>query len=103
MSGNAAATVEFDRAAKQYAGSEDYAIRDLTLTIPAGKLTIFIGPSGSGKTPAMRLVNRMIELSGGDVRVDGDPIKDRRPADLRRGIGYPIQQSGLFPHQTVAE
>jgi osmoprotectant transport system ATP-binding protein len=98
-----AATVEFDRAAKQYPGSEDYALRDLTLTIPAGKLTIFIGPSGSGKTTAMRLVNRMIELSGGDVRVDGVSVKDRSPAELRRGIGYAIQQIGLFPHQTVAE
>src|ERR1044071_7247757 len=100
---SAAATVEFDRAAKQYAGSEDYAIRDLTLTIPAGKLTIFIGPSGSGKTTAMRLVNRMIALSGGDVRVDRVRVKAPPPAELRRGIGYAIQQIGLFPHQTVAE
>jgi osmoprotectant transport system ATP-binding protein len=103
MSASAAATVEFDHAAKQYEGTDEFAIRDLSLTIPAGKLTIFIGPSGSGKTTAMRLVNRMIELSGGDVRVDGVSVKDRSPAELRRGIGYAIQQIGLFPHQTVAE
>ena len=57
-----AATVEFDHAAKSYPGSDEPAIRDLSLEVPPGKLTIFIGPSGSGKTTAMRLVNRMIEL-----------------------------------------
>jgi osmoprotectant transport system ATP-binding protein len=103
MSASSAATVEFDHAAKQYPGTEEYAIRDLTLEVPPGKLTIFIGPSGSGKTTAMRLVNRMIELTGGDVRVDGVSVADRSPAELRRGIGYAIQQIGLFPHQTVAE
>lgn len=103
MPASAAATVEFDHAAKQYPGTEEYAIRDLSLTIPPGKLTIFIGPSGSGKTTAMRLVNRMIELTSGDVLVDGVSVRDRSPAELRRGIGYAIQQIGLFPHQTVAE
>src|SRR3954469_13273888 len=98
-----AATVEFDHASKSYPGSDAPAIEDLSLEIPAGKLTIFIGPSGSGKTTAMRLVNRMIELTSGDVRVDGVSVKDQTPAQLRRGIGYAIQQIGLFPHQTVAE
>jgi osmoprotectant transport system ATP-binding protein len=98
-----AATVAFDHAAKTYPGTEEPAIQDLTLEVPAGKLTIFIGPSGSGKTTAMRLVNRMIELTSGDVRVDGVSVRDQSPADLRRGIGYAIQQIGLFPHQTVAE
>ena len=98
-----AATVEFDHVAKVYPGTEEPAIQDLSLEVPAGKLTIFIGPSGSGKTTAMRLVNRMIELTSGDVRVDGVSVKDQSPADLRRGIGYAIQQIGLFPHQTVAE
>jgi osmoprotectant transport system ATP-binding protein len=103
MPGSSAATVEFDHAAKTYPGTDEPAIQDLTLEVPAGKLTIFIGPSGSGKTTAMRLVNRMIELTSGDVRVDGVSVKDQAPADLRRGIGYAIQQIGLFPHQTVAE
>lgn len=103
MPAPSAATVEFDHVAKQYPGTDEYAIQDLSLTIPAGRLTIFIGPSGSGKTTAMRLVNRMIELTSGDVRVDGVSVKDRSPAQLRRGIGYAIQQIGLFPHQTVAE
>jgi osmoprotectant transport system ATP-binding protein len=98
-----AATVEFDHASKTYPGTDEPAIRDLTLEVPAGKLTIFIGPSGSGKTTAMRLVNRMIELTSGDVRVDGVSVGDQSPAQLRRGIGYAIQQIGLFPHLTVAD
>src|SRR6195952_1919024 len=98
-----AATVEFDHAAKSYPGTDAPAIEDLSLAVEAGKLTIFIGPSGSGKTTAMRLVNRMIELTSGDVRVDGVSVKDQTPAELRRGIGYALQQIGIFPHQTVAE
>jgi osmoprotectant transport system ATP-binding protein len=98
-----AATVEFDHASKTYPGTDEPAIGDLTLEVPAGKLTIFIGPSGSGKTTAMRLVNRMIELTSGDVRVDGVSVGDQSPSQLRRGIGYAIQQIGLFPHLTVAD
>jgi osmoprotectant transport system ATP-binding protein len=98
-----AATVEFDHAAKSYPGTDEPAIRDLSLEVPPGKLTIFIGPSGSGKTTAMRLVNRMLELTSGDVRVDGVSVRDRPAAQLRRSMGYAIQQIGLFPHQTVAE
>src|SRR3954447_20461989 len=96
-----AATVEFDHAAKTYPGTPDPAIQDLTLEVPPGELTIFIGPSGSGKTTAMRLVNRMLELTSGDVRVDGVSVRDRPAAELRRGIRYAIQQIGLFPHQTL--
>src|SRR4051794_12183149 len=98
-----AATVEFDHAAKSYPGTAEPAIQDLSLEVVPGKLTIFIGPSGSGKTTAMRLVNRMLELTSGDVRVDGVSVRDRPAAELRRSIGYAIQQIGLFPHQTVAE
>jgi osmoprotectant transport system ATP-binding protein len=103
VSTSAAATVEFDHARKVYDDAEHPAITDFSLEVPAGELTIFIGPSGSGKTTAMRLVNRMIELTSGDVRVDGVSVRDRPPAELRRGIGYAIQQIGLFPHLTVAE
>jgi osmoprotectant transport system ATP-binding protein len=103
VSSPSAATVEFDHAAKSYPGTDEPAIRDLSLEVPPGKLTIFIGPSGSGKTTAMRLVNRMIELTSGDVRVDGVSVRDRPADELRRGIGYAIQQIGLFPHLTVAE
>ncbi|HEU4976669.1 MAG TPA: ATP-binding cassette domain-containing protein [Baekduia sp.] len=98
-----AATLEFDRASKRYPGAAEPAIRELSLEVAAGEVCILIGPSGCGKTTAMRLVNRMIELTSGDVRLDGVSIRDRPPAELRRHIGYAIQQIGLFPHQTVAE
>src|SRR3954464_4835096 len=98
-----AATVEFDHAAKTSPGPDEPAIHDLSLEIPPGKLTIFIGPSGSGKTTAMRLVDRMIGLRSGALRVAGVPVRGQPPAVLRRLIAYAIQQIGLFPHQTVAE
>jgi osmoprotectant transport system ATP-binding protein len=98
-----AATVEFVNVAKQYPGQAEPAIRDLSFTVPAGEVCVLVGPSGCGKTTALRLVNRMIELSGGDILIDGVSIRTRRPAELRRGIGYVIQQIGLFPHLTIAE
>src|SRR5919202_4071485 len=99
----AAATLEFRRASKRYPGSAEPAIRELSLEVPAGELCILVGPSGCGKTTAMRLVNRMIELTSGDVLLDGVSVRERPAAELRRHIGYAIQQIGLFPHQTVAE
>ena len=64
---------------------------------------MLVGPSGSGKTTAMRLINRMIPLTGGDILLGGRSVLEREPDELRREIGYVIQQIGLFPHQTVAE
>jgi osmoprotectant transport system ATP-binding protein len=71
--------------------------------VPAGEVCVLVGPSGCGKTTAMRLVNRMIELSAGDILLDGRSVREREPAELRREVGYAIQQIGLFPHRTVAE
>jgi osmoprotectant transport system ATP-binding protein len=88
---------------KRYAGQRKPAISDLSLTVPAGEVCVLVGPSGSGKTTAMRLINRMIEPSGGDILLDGRSVLQRDPGELRRQIGYVIQQIGLFPHQTVAE
>jgi osmoprotectant transport system ATP-binding protein len=103
MVSSTAATVAFDHVSKTYPGAAEPAIRDLTLEVPAGGICILIGPSGCGKTTAMRLVNRMIDLTSGDVRVDGVSVMDRSPAELRRSMGYAIQQIGLFPHLTVAD
>jgi osmoprotectant transport system ATP-binding protein len=64
---------------------------------------VLVGPSGCGKTTAMRMVNRMIEISEGDILLDGQSVKTRNPPELRREIGYVIQQVGLFPHMTIAE
>jgi osmoprotectant transport system ATP-binding protein len=98
-----AATLELRHISKRYPGTDEPAIADLSLEVPAGEICVLVGPSGCGKTTAMRLVNRMIEPTSGDILVDGVSIIDRKPSELRREIGYAIQQIGLFPHQTIAE
>jgi osmoprotectant transport system ATP-binding protein len=98
-----AATLEFRNVSKTYDGSDVPAIQDLSFEVPAGQICVLVGPSGCGKTTAMRLVNRMIEMTSGDILVGGKSVRERHPADLRREIGYAIQQIGLFPHQTIAE
>ena len=97
-----AATLEFREATKFYAGSSEPAVDRLSLEVGAGEICVLVGPSGCGKTTAMRMVNRMIEMSSGDILLDGRSVTERRPAELRREIGYAIQQVGLFPHMTVA-
>jgi osmoprotectant transport system ATP-binding protein len=98
-----AATLEFRNVSKTYEGSGEPAIQDLSFEVPAGDICVLVGPSGCGKTTAMRLVNRMIEMTSGDILVGGVSVRTRRPAELRREIGYAIQQIGLFPHQTIGE
>ena len=98
-----AATLEFRDATKQYAGRDRPAVDHLSLTVPAGEICVLVGPSGCGKTTAMRMVNRMIEITGGDILLDDQSVRGRPPAELRRQIGYVIQQVGLFPHQTIGE
>jgi len=98
-----AAQLELRHVSKRYPGQREPAIGDLSFTVPAGEVCVLVGPSGSGKTTAMRLINRMVPLSGGDILLGGRSVLDREPRELRREIGYVIQQIGLFPHQTVAE
>jgi osmoprotectant transport system ATP-binding protein len=98
-----AASLEFRQATKQYPGSSSPALNELTLEVPAGEICVLVGPSGCGKTTAMRMVNRMIEITSGDILLGGESIKARDPVQLRRTIGYVIQQVGLFPHRTIAE
>src|SRR3954462_11476515 len=97
-----AATLEFRNATKRYPGQDQAAVDGLSLEVPAGEICVLVGPSGCGKTTAMRMVNRMIDITEGDIFVDGQSVKDRNPAELRRDIGYAIQQIGLFPHLTIA-
>jgi osmoprotectant transport system ATP-binding protein len=101
MSG--AAEIVFDRVTKRYAGREGAALQELSLTIPAGTFCVLVGPSGGGKTTALKLVNRLIPFDDGDIRIDGRSISDLPPVELRRGIGYVIQNAGLFPHMTVGD
>ena len=98
-----AASLEFREATKQYPGAEHPAVDHLSLHVPAGEICVLVGPSGCGKTTAMRMVNRMIDISEGDILVGGESVRNRRPSELRREIGYVIQQIGLFPHKTIGE
>ena len=98
-----ASAVRYEGATKRYGDSESAAVDDLTLEAPAGEICVLVGPSGCGKTTAMRLVNRTVELTDGDVLVGGESVRDREPARLRREIGYVIQEIGLFPHRTIGE
>src|ERR1700751_2787631 len=96
-----AAELVFDEATKVYPGREGAAVDHLSLTVPAGEICVLVGPSGGGKTTALKLVNRLIPLTSGYIRIDGRWIGDYDLIELRRSIGYVIQQVGLFPHMTV--
>ena len=97
-----AAEIVFSGVTKRYPGRERPAVDDLSLTIGAGEICMLVGPSGAGKTTALKLINRLIELDAGDITIDGRSVRGLELSELRRGIGYVIQQIGLFPHMTVA-
>jgi osmoprotectant transport system ATP-binding protein len=98
-----AVSLEFREATKVYPGASEPAVDKLSLEVPAGEICVLVGPSGCGKTTAMRMVNRLIDITSGDILIDGRSVTDRKPAELRREIGYAIQQIGLFPHRTVGQ
>jgi osmoprotectant transport system ATP-binding protein len=100
-SSSTAAPLEFVGVTKRYPNAESAAIDDLSFTVPAGEVCVLVGPSGCGKTTAMRLVNRMIDLTSGDILIDDATIKGRSTTELRRDIGYVIQHVGLFPHLNI--
>ncbi|MFF8281282.1 ABC transporter ATP-binding protein [Streptomyces albus] len=99
----AAQDIVFDHVVKTYPNAAAPAVDDLSLTVPAGEICVLLGPSGSGKTTALMMVNRLAEITGGDIRIGGRSIRDLDPIRLRRSIGYVIQQTGLFPHLSIAE
>ncbi len=78
------------------------AVSDLTLEVPEGEICVLVGPSGCGKTTTLKMINRLIEPTGGRIYLNGDDVTEVDPVGLRRRIGYVIQQVGLFPHQTIA-
>ncbi len=94
--------IAFEHINKTYPGGT-VAVRDLTLTVAEGETLVLLGTSGSGKTTTMKMVNRLIEPTGGQIRIAGQDIMAQDAVTLRRGIGYAIQHIGLFPHMTVAE
>jgi len=95
--------IHLDKVTKVYPGSETPAVEELTMDINEGEILVLVGPSGCGKSTTLRLINRMIEPSGGSIIFGGEDVTDVDPDKLRRRIGYVIQQIGLFPHQTIAQ
>jgi osmoprotectant transport system ATP-binding protein len=94
--------ITFERVTKRYPDGT-VAVDALDLEVPAGKTVVLVGPSGCGKTTTLRMVNRLVEPTEGRVLLDGADVRQQNPARLRRGIGYVIQQTGLFPHRTVED
>ena len=104
MQEGAGAVVAFEHVTKRYGGpGTPPAVDDLTLTVPAGEICVLVGPSGCGKTTSMKMVNRLIEPTSGRITVGGEDVTSLPAVELRRRIGYVIQQVGLFPHLTVGE
>jgi osmoprotectant transport system ATP-binding protein len=93
--------IEFDAVSKRY--GERIVIDRLSLRIERGELFVLVGASGSGKSTLLRMINRLVEVDAGQLRVDGRDVRQQSLETLRRGIGYAIQSSGLFPHWTVAQ
>ena len=101
---SSAAVVTLDHVSKRYGPADaPLAVSDLSLTIPAGEIVVLVGPSGCGKTTTMKMINRLIEPTSGRITIDGEDVMALPAVELRRRIGYVIQQVGLFPHLTVAE
>jgi osmoprotectant transport system ATP-binding protein len=94
--------ITFDRVSKRYPDGT-VAVDALSLEIPAGQTMVLVGPSGCGKTTSLRMINRLIEPTEGTIFIDGQDVLKAHPAALRRGIGYVIQQTGLFPHRTIQD
>ena len=93
--------ISLEHVTKRY--GERVAVDDLSVDIAAGELAVLVGPSGCGKTTTLRMINRLVEPTSGTIRVDGRDTRERPVTELRRSIGYVIQQGGLLPHLTVAE
>ena len=94
--------IRLDNVSKQFDGSSSLAVSSLSLEIEEGSIVVLIGPSGCGKTTTLRMINRLIEPTSGRIEINGEDVTQRPVADLRREIGYVIQQVGLFPHLTIA-
>ncbi len=104
MSGlpSAAAAVDLRQVTKRYGEQSRPAVDALSLDIAAGEVCVLVGPSGCGKTTALKMINRLIEPTSGEITIDGRDARALAPAQLRRRIGYVIQQVGLLPHLTIA-
>jgi osmoprotectant transport system ATP-binding protein len=95
--------IELDHVSKVYPGAKQPAVDDVSLEIPAGEIVVFVGPSGCGKTTTMRMINRLSEPTSGRILIGDKDALSIKPTELRRSIGYAIQQAGLFPHMTIRQ
>jgi osmoprotectant transport system ATP-binding protein len=95
--------IRLDGITKRFPGAATPAVDDLSLVIPRGSIVALIGPSGCGKTTTLRMINRLIEPTEGRIEIEGRDVTHTPVTELRRGIGYVIQQVGLFPHRTIAQ
>jgi len=95
--------IVFEHVSKRFPDATALAVDDVTLGIPAGNTVVILGASGSGKTTLLKMVNRLFEPTSGRILVEGSEVHEHEPTELRRRIGYVIQQIGLFPHWTVAQ
>ncbi|MGW0423991.1 betaine/proline/choline family ABC transporter ATP-binding protein [Streptomyces sp. NPDC003015] len=102
-SGTLGASIELENLTKRYPGSPQPAVDNVTLDIRAGETVVFVGPSGCGKSTTLKMINRLIEPTGGRIRINGEDVTDIDPVKLRRKVGYAVQSAGLFPHMTVAQ
>ena len=103
MTEHQAVDIELENVTKRYPGGKQAAVEDFSMTISAGEVVVFVGPSGCGKTTTMKMINRLIEPSSGRITIGGRDALSLDADELRRGIGYAIQQAGLFPHLTVGQ
>jgi osmoprotectant transport system ATP-binding protein len=94
--------IRLSNVTKEFDGATQAAVDDLSLDIDSGTIMALLGPSGCGKTTTLRMINRLIEPTSGTIEIDGVDVMSQSPQELRRGIGYVIQQVGLFPHRTIA-
>ncbi|MFP4148315.1 MAG: betaine/proline/choline family ABC transporter ATP-binding protein [Nitriliruptoraceae bacterium] len=95
--------IELQELTKRFPGSETPAVDRLSLEIPEGEIVVFVGPSGCGKTTSLKMINRIIEPTSGHIIIDGEDVTTIDPNQLRRRIGYVIQQIGLFPHIRIGD
>ncbi|GGB18640.1 putative ABC transporter, ATP-binding protein [Flexivirga endophytica] len=101
--GVSGAEIRLDGVTKIYRGQKAPAVDNISLTIPAGEIAMFVGPSGCGKTTTLKMINRLIEPSSGTISIGGEDIRSKKVDELRRTIGYVIQGGSLFPHMSVAK
>jgi osmoprotectant transport system ATP-binding protein len=95
--------IRLENISKTFPGTDEPAVKDLSMDIYEGEIVVLVGPSGCGKTTTMKMINRIIEPSSGKIFLEGEDVTSANPDKLRRRIGYVIQQIGLFPHMTIAD